>query len=90
MSQLSFGFVHSLNRLLYSYRDNPVRFSSVTMCLRFVLFSIEYQNDLITGGFDLLRNDYNSVTYDFIYPTHDYNRNRVLLSLYSVKDVDPV
>ena len=74
MSELSFGFVHSLNRLLYSYCDNPVRFTSVTMCLRFVLFSIEYQNDLITNGFDLLGNDYDSVTYDFNYLTYDNNR----------------
>jgi len=90
MSQLSFGFVHSINRLLYSYCDNPVRFTRVTMCLQFVLFSIEYQNDLITNGFNLLRNDYDSVSYDFIYPIYDYNRNRVLLSVYSDKDVDPV
>ena len=90
MSQSSFGFVHSLNHLLYSYRDNPVRFTSVTMCLWFVLFSIEYQNDLITDGFDLLGNDYDYVIYDFIYPIYDYNRNRVSLSLYSVNDVDPI
>ena len=90
MSQLSFGSIHSLNRLLYSYRDNLVRFTSVTMCLRFVLFSIEYQIDLITDGFDLLGNDYDSITYDFIYPTYDHSRNRVLLSLYSVNDVDLV
>ena len=76
MSQLSFGFVHSLNRLLYSYHDNPVQFTSVTMCLLFVLFSIEYQNDLITEGFDLLRNDYDAVTCDFIYPTYDKNRKQ--------------
>jgi hypothetical protein len=49
------------------------------------LFSIEYQNDLITDGFNLLRNDYDVVTYDCIYPTYDNNRNIVLLSLYSVK-----
>jgi hypothetical protein len=85
MSHLWFGFVHSLNRLLYSYRDNHVRFTSVTKCLRFVLFSIEYHNDLITDGFDLLRIDYDVVTYDFIYPTYENNQNRVLLSLYSVK-----
>ena len=35
----------------------------------------------------LLGNDYDSVSYDFIY---DYNRNKVLLSLYSVNDVDPI
>jgi hypothetical protein len=95
MSQLWFEFAHSLNRLLYSYRDlkiilfdsiiSPVDKTSITKCLRFVLFSIEYQNDLITDGFDLLRNDYDVVPYDFIYPTYDNNRNRVFLSLYSVK-----
>jgi hypothetical protein len=85
MSHLWFRFVHNLNRLLYSYRDNPVRFTSVTKCLRFVLFSIGYQNDLITDGFDLLSNDYDVVTCDFIYTTYDNNRNRVLLSLLSVK-----
>jgi hypothetical protein len=28
--------------------------------------------------------------FDSVYPIYDYNRNRVLLSLYSVNDVDPV
>ena len=90
MCQLSFGFIHNLTRLLYSYYDNPVRFASITMCLRFVPFSIGYQNNFITDGFDLLRNDYDSVSYDFIYPIYDYNQNRVFLSLYSVNDVDPI
>jgi hypothetical protein len=90
MIQLSFGFIHNLNHLLYCYYDNPVRFPSIKMCLRFVSFSIEYQNNFITDGFDLLRNDYDSVSYDFMYSIYDYNRNRVLLSLYSVNDVDLV
>jgi hypothetical protein len=95
MSQLWFEFAHSLNRLLYSYHDlkiilfdsiiSPVDKTSITKCLRFVLFSIEYQNDFITDGFDLLRNDYGVVPYDFIHPTYDNNRNRVFLSLYSVE-----
>jgi hypothetical protein len=95
MSQLWFEFVHSLNFLLYSYRDlkiimlnsiiSPVDKTSVTKCLRFVLFSIEYQNDFITDGFNLLRNDYDAIPHDFIHPTYDNNRNRVFLSLYSIK-----
>jgi hypothetical protein len=55
---------------------SPVDETSITKCLRFVMFSIEYQNDLITEGFDLLRNDYDVVTYDFIYPTYDNNRKQ--------------
>jgi hypothetical protein len=95
MSQLWFEFAHSVNRLLYSYRDlkiilfdsiiSLVDKTSITKCLQFVLFSIEYQNDLIMDGFDLLRNNYDVVPYDFIYPTYDNDRNRVFLSLYSVK-----
>lgn len=52
MCQLWFEFVHSLNRLLYSYRDlkiilfdsiiSPVDKTIVTKCLQFVSFSIEY------------------------------------------------
>ena len=76
MSQLLFGFVHNLIRLLYSYRDNPVWFTGVTKGLWFVLFSIEYQNDFIIDGFDLLKNDYDVVTYDFIFPTYDNDRKR--------------
>jgi len=95
MSQLWFEFVHSLNLLLYSYHDlkiilfdsiiSPVDKTSITKYLRFILFSIEYQNDFITDGFDLLRNDYGVVPYDFIHPTYDNNWNRVFLSLYSVE-----
>jgi hypothetical protein len=83
MSQLWFEFAHGLNRLLYSYCDlkiilfdsiiSSVDKTSITKCLRFVLFSIEYQNNLITDGFNLLRNDYDVVPYDFIYPTYDNN-----------------
>ena len=64
---------------------SPVDETSITKCLRFVMFSIEYQNDLITEGFNLLRNDYDAVTYDFIYLTYENNRNKVFLSLYSIK-----
>jgi hypothetical protein len=71
--------------ILFDSMISPVDETSVTMCFRFVLFSIEYQNDLITKGFDSLRHDYDAVTYDFIYPTHNNNRNRVFLSLYSIK-----
>ena len=91
MSQLWFGFAHSLNRLLYNYRDlkiilfdsiiSPVDKTSITKCLRFVLFSIEYQNNFTTGGFDLLRNDYSVVPYDFFTPICGNKQNRVCLSL---------
>jgi hypothetical protein len=79
MSQLWFEFAHRLNRLLYSYRvlkiimfDSIISLvdkTSITKCLRFVLFSIEYQNNFITDGFYLLRNDYDAIPYDFIYLT---------------------
>jgi hypothetical protein len=55
---------------------SPVDETSITKCLRFVMFSIEYQKDLITEGFHLLRNDYDAVTCDFIYPTYDKNRKQ--------------
>ena len=76
--------------MLYSYRDNPVRFDDFSCWWDkynevFAICFVEYQNDLITEGFNLLRNDYDVVTYDFIYSIYDNNRNRVFLSLYSIK-----
>jgi hypothetical protein len=54
MCQLWFEFVHSLNLLLYSYHDNPVRCddfacdeTSITNCLRFVFNWISKQSHSI-------------------------------------------
>ena len=87
MCQLWFEFVHGLNLLLYNYHDNSclVRWFLLWWDKYNKLFVICFQSNIKTISFNLLRHDYDVVTYDFIYPTCNDNWNRVFLSLYLIK-----